>query len=113
MPKFFQYLSAPTPALPKPQDTDDPLTSNAEWVSESFATSNLSEINGSVFADQSGTLYIEQSPDGTNWDVSTEYIVPTGDGRGFSEEILLPYTRVRYLNGGTAQMVFRLYFNFV
>lgn len=67
-------------------------------------------ITGSVFADQAGTIYIEQSGDGgTNWDVSTSYALSAGASSGFSEEILLPYVRVRYVNGATNQGAFRIF----
>ena len=64
---------------------------------------------GTVYADVDGTLKIQQSPDGTNWDVETSISVTGGEGKGFSVEIVAPYMRVVYENGSTAQSVFRLY----
>jgi hypothetical protein len=65
-------------------------------------------VVGMVFADQAGTIYIEQSMDNANWDLSTNYAVVASDGKGFKEEIFAPYVRVRYVNGATPQTAFRL-----
>src|SRR5690349_2828147 len=84
------------------------LTSGSTYTSPTFNTDRYSEIDGAVFADQTGTLFIEQSGDGTNWDVSTSYSITASDGKGFSEQIVLPFFRVRYVNGGTNQGTFRI-----
>lgn len=69
-------------------------------------------IVGSAFSDQAGTLYIEQSFDGTNWDISTSITITASDGKGFSEELVAPNIRLRYTNGGTNQGEFRLFARF-
>lgn len=69
-------------------------------------------VVGMVFADQAGTLFIEQSMDNTNWDISTSYAVTASDGKGFKEDIFAPYIRVRYVNGATPQTAFRLFARF-
>jgi hypothetical protein len=65
-------------------------------------------IVGMVFADQAGTIFIEQSMDNINWDLSTQYSISASDGKGFKEEVFAPYIRVRYVNGATPQTAFRL-----
>jgi hypothetical protein len=65
-------------------------------------------VVGMVFADQAGNIFIEQSMNGTNWDLSTTYAVAASDGKGFKEEIFAPYIRVRYVNGATPQTAFRM-----
>jgi hypothetical protein len=89
--------------------TTTPLAANGTWTSSTDSSVYTRFICGSVYADQPGTLYVEQSPDGTNWDISTSYSVSAGAGLSFSIEKVLPYARVRYVNGATAQTVFRLY----
>ncbi len=73
----------------------------------------MRRIVGTVISDQAGTLLVEQSPDGANWDVSSSFAVAAGategDGQGFSVEVVAPWTRLKYTNGATAQTVFRLY----
>ena len=92
--------------------TTSPLGANATYVSDAKVTDRADNISGSVFADQAGTIYIEQSYDGQNWDISTDYSVSANDGKGFNESLYAPYVRVRYVNGGTAQGAFRLYTRF-
>jgi hypothetical protein len=89
--------------------TTTPLAANGSWTSAVDSTTNTGRLVGSVFADQAGTLYIEQSPDNTNWDVVDSFSVSANAGLGFSVEKVVPYIRVRYVNGATAQTVFRLY----
>lgn len=82
------------------------------YTSASFATSSATKIVGTCLADQPGTLYVEQSQDGTNWDVSSSFPVntdPNSRGLEFIVEIAAPYGRARYVNLATAQTVFRLY----
>ena len=86
-----------------------PLGANASWTSAVDSDPATGRIVGSVYADQAGTLYIEQSPDNVNWDIVDSFSVSAGAGFGFSVEKVCPYARVRYVNGATAQTVFRLY----
>jgi hypothetical protein len=56
-----------------------------------------------------GTLFFEYSPDGVNWDVSVPYAL--AGPQSFVPlplRTVLPYFRVRYVNGGTALTAFRL-----
>lgn len=85
-----------------------PLTGNSNWTSGTKLAERLDQVSGSVFADQTGTIFIEQSSDGTNWDISTSYSVTASDGKGFVENLLLPFWRVRYVNGSTNQGAFRV-----
>lgn len=86
------------------------LDADEEWASGAMLRNHADHIQGSVFAgDEDGTLYIEQSLDGENWDVSTSYAVTADDGSGFNETLVAPYWRVRYVNGsGGAQGAFRI-----
>lgn len=89
-----------------------PLGANGTYTSDVKLTDRADSISGMVFADQGGTIYIEQSYDGQNWDISTDYAVTASDGKGFSESLLAPYVRIRYVNGGTAQGAFRIFSRF-
>jgi hypothetical protein len=92
--------------------TAEPLGANATYTSGTLVTDRADNISGSVFADQTGTIFIEQSHDGQNWDISTEYPISASDGKGFSEALYAPYVRIRYVNGAAAQGAFRLYTRF-
>jgi len=89
--------------------TTTALGAGASYTSGSFTVSGYGRIVGTVFADQAGTLYVEQSSDGTNWDASASVSVSASTPTSFSVEVVAPTARVRYVNGATAQTVFRLY----
>jgi hypothetical protein len=89
--------------------TTTPLGANASVTLGPWDALIYKYINISVFADQPGTLYIDQSPDGRNWDASESISVSANAGQAISREIVARYVRVRYVNGATAQSVFRLY----
>lgn len=77
-------------------------------VTLNLQTGREDHVVGMVFADQAGNIFIEQSMDGTNWDLSTTYAIAANDGKGFSEALYAPYVRVRYVNGATPQTAFRI-----
>ena len=89
--------------------TTTPLAANGQWVSRVDEDSRTGRIVGSVYADQDGTLYVEQSPDGTNWDIVDSFLVIAREGMGFSVEKVCQYARVRFVNDSTNQNEFRLY----
>lgn len=89
--------------------TTQPLAAGDAYTGAAFPVAGWGRIVGSVYSDQAGTLYIEQSPDGVNWDVVVSINYAAGTTPGFSVEVLAPEARLRYVNGATAQTVFRLY----
>ena len=89
--------------------TTSALAASGSYTSSSVSTAGFSRITGSTFADQAGTLNVQQSPDGTNWDIVSSFSVSANTGTGFSVELVCPYVRLYYVNGATAQTVFRLY----
>lgn len=93
--------------MPRFESTTTPLGGAAEKILN-INTGREDYVVGMVFANQAGNIFIEQSMDGTNWDLSTTYAVTAGDGKGFKEEVFAPYVRVRYVNGATPQTAFRL-----
>lgn len=84
------------------------LPANGIYTSDVKLADRADNISGAVFSDQPGTIFIEQSGDGTNWDISSNYPVTANNGSGFSESLLLPYVRLRYVNGANAQGTFRI-----
>jgi hypothetical protein len=102
----YQMARAPNWAIL----TTTPLDANASFTSSSFDLSSYEwrHFIATVYADQAGTLYVEQSPDGTNWDISESLSVSAGVGASLEVVIKSRYVRVRYVNGATAQSVFRL-----
>jgi hypothetical protein len=85
---------------------------SAQYTGASFDTMadgvNFTGVTGLVTSNQAGTLYIDQSPDGTNW-YTTDTIAVSASGLGkINFDILVRYLRVRYVNGATAQTSFNL-----
>lgn len=90
-----------------------PLPANGDYTSSSIPATGAGavEITGTVFADQAGTLNVQQSFDNENWDAESTFSVVANTGQGFNVTLLAPYFRLLYVNGAEAQTVFRLYAN--
>lgn len=89
--------------------TTTPLGANETYTSVSVEVLTYNKITGTCFADQSGTLVIEQSPDGANWDYESSWTYTANAKFGFSVELISRYARIKFINGSVAQTVFRLY----
>ena len=89
--------------------TFEALSASGIWISAEDPSLETGRICGLVYADKDGDLYIEQSGDGLSWDVVKEIEVSAGTGKEFSYEKVAQHARVRYVNGDTAQTIFRLY----
>lgn len=89
--------------------TTTPLALNATYTSAVSNINRATQITGSVYADQPGTLYIDQGGDGTNFDCVTQYYLDGLSTTVVDIDIICQYLRVRYVNGPTPQTVFRLY----
>lgn len=59
-----------------------------------------------VYADVAGTHYHEVSHDGTNWVIADQEAVGAATALMERHEVMARYSRMRYVNGGTAQAVF-------
>ena|ERR1035437_3674744 len=89
-----------------------PLAGNATFTSTTQYMQRATAYVGTVYADQDGTVYIDQSNDDVNYDFPTSYAVVADTGFGFNVEAIAPYFRVRFTNGSSStQTVFRLFAN--
>ncbi len=88
--------------------TTEPLDADGFITLGPILAGRSDKVVGSVFSDQDGTIFIEQSSDNEHWDISTEYSITANDGKGFSEDLLLSFIRIRFVNGSTNQNEFRL-----
>lgn len=88
------------------------LDANEEVVLGPTNTDRADTITGGAWSSHAGTLFVEQSGDGDNWDLSEEVAVGAGNGEGFSVPLFLPYVRIRYVNGGTATDATRIFARF-
>jgi hypothetical protein len=99
-----------------------PLKAHAEWKSQPVQTDFAEFITGSVYADQEGTLEIQQTfnypQDHENetkalekvgWDVVTTIKLKAEEKEAFQIFAIAPYFRLVYVNGGTEQTKFRVF----
>lgn len=87
------------------------LTSGSTFTGLAEDVKDFATIQIAVIADQaSGTngLSIQQSTDGSNWDITDTYTIPASTGKTFSVQVAARYFRIVYTNGGTGQTSFRL-----
>ena len=68
-------------------------------------------LTGVAFASHSGTLYVDQSNDGTTTHYTESFAVTAGAGgsAAFLRRVYAPHIRIRYINGGTLQGSFSLF----
>ncbi len=101
--ELLNKVSAPV------DSTVAPLGIAATYTGAAFSCVENGRIVGSCFADQAGTLYIDQRLDGVNWDTRSTIAYVANDPMGFSVEVVAPEARVVFLNGAVGQGTFRLY----
>ena len=90
------------------------VAASGTFTSTQQTCSNAGAIVGTIFADQAGTLFVDQSSDGTNYDTVTSQATTassTAAGSSFSVAVVAPYFRIRWTNGSgvSATTVKRLY----
>jgi len=94
--------------------TTSVLGNGGVFTGTSVDVSGYATINVSVFTDQASAtngLSMQQSSDGTNWDVTDTYTVAAqaaGGGKTYAVQVSAKYFRVVYTNGATPQTAFRL-----
>ena len=71
------------------------------------------EVFGHCQADQAGTVFVEQSRDAINWDISDSSPVAANTTVRWNIAIKARYCRARYLNGAVNQGAFRIYCSFI
>jgi len=85
-----------------------PLGIDAVSTSAFVRCDQVSKVLGSAYADQAGTLKVQMSADGVNVDHEESIdIAAATPGGGFVVDLILPYVRLEYTNGGVAQTEFR------
>jgi len=86
------------------------------FTSDYLRTDTRDYITGSVFSSEAGSFFVEQSPDGVNWNATTSgavrnftannvsggtlnagYSITANVSRGFYEQIILPFWRIRFV----------------
>lgn len=87
------------------------LAAGGVFTGTSEDVTEYADIRVTVFADVASAtdgLSMQQSANGTNWDVTDVYTIAAGAGRTFSLGASARFFRLVYTNGGTIQTAFRL-----
>lgn len=87
------------------------LGGGAAFTGTSEDIRHVAQVQINVFSDVASAtdgLSIQQSSNGTNWDITDTYTVPAATGKTFSVQPAANFFRVVYTNGGGAQSAFRL-----
>lgn len=84
------------------------LGSAANYTGTAKGATEYNEVCAIAYAvGIGGTVYIDQSHDGTNWDFSTNAAVTAGTGKELVAKVYAQYVRLRYVNGAGTTTTFR------
>lgn len=102
-------MSAPTSSgISSTNSTAAPLATLASFTGTALDCTYISNVSVGLLTDVDGTLYIELSVDGTNWDIHVDLPVIGGKGFTYSLQPVERYLRVRLVNGTIPQTFLRL-----
>jgi hypothetical protein len=75
------------------------LAASGSWVGTGVSTLGVAGLQISMVSDKNCTLYVDQSPDNTNWDISDSYQYHTNNPSfGITVQAVSSYYRVTVLN---------------
>lgn len=74
------------------------LAGGATFTGPAVPDLNYTAVQYSIKSDQNCTVYIEQSPDGTNWDISDAFSFNAPIGSGNTVQLVASYYRIRVTN---------------
>lgn len=74
------------------------LAGGATFTGPATPDLNYTAVQYSIKSDQNCTVYIDQSPDGTNWDISDSFNFNAPAGSGNTVQLVASYYRIRVTN---------------
>jgi len=85
--------------------TTTALAANATFTGRAFDCTRFSTVSTTNNSDQDGTIFLEFSADGTNWDISKKIEIDASQAAGSPHMLAIvnKFFRVRYVNGTVAQ----------
>ncbi len=83
--------------------TTTALEHEQEWVSQTGMRERHDTVMGSVKSDQPLKIWVEQSEDTKNWDVSDEETLTADATHIINTTLVLPYWRLRIKNTATEE----------
>lgn len=98
----------PNNAVDATNSSTTPLGGGATFTGTSRDVLQYAAVEVFAYSDVAGTLYLDFSTNGTNWDLSIPYALTAGSTLDVPSGPHTRYFRVRYVNGGGAQATFRL-----
>lgn len=84
--------------------TTSAIAYNGTFTGSGTSTLGVAAIQVSLKTDQKCTVYVEQSPDNTNWDISDEFTYFTTKNFGITTQAINSYVRVRVKNVSPGQV---------
>ncbi len=90
--------------------TTTPIENGDTWDSGAKGVDRIDTLTGYVKTDKAATLKVEQTFDGTNWDVSESFSVTADTTKTFSVSLIASQVRITVANAsGSNQAYIRLY----
>lgn len=89
-------------------DYSTPLAASGSYTSSAIDGLTLRRVTGTVYADQAGTLNIEESKDGTTYRITATQAITASTPYAFDAIFHSRYIRLNYVNGASAQGAFEL-----
>lgn len=86
--------------------TTTPLNDGATYTGTSENVIGFSSIVVTVKTDQNGLLYIDFSPDGTNWDSTLSFVITASTNEVHRITVSRSYYRIRILNNSGSNQTF-------
>jgi hypothetical protein len=78
------------------------ITGGGTFTGVASSTLGVAGIQVSLKTDKNCTVYVDQSPDGNNWDIQDSYTYYYSElGQGWTVQAINSYVRVRVTNGAT------------
>lgn len=84
------------------------LLASASFTGTSEDVSTYSSVTITMYSDQAGSCLLQQSSDGTNWDILKRVVTSAATQCIIEQTIVAKYLRVSYTNGSVDQTTFRL-----
>lgn len=86
------------------------LGDGATYTGTAFSVEEYGQIMISVYSNRAGTLYVDQSMDGTNYDITESAAYVAAGVPGFYTQVYAPTARIRFANAaGAATTALRIY----
>lgn len=103
------FIANPTGFVSSANSTTTPLNNAATFTGTAEDVSKYPSVTAACKTDQGGLMYMEFSPDGTNWDSSLPFTVAAGVNEFHRLSVTRKYFRCRlYNNSGSNQTYLRL-----